>query len=109
MTNALDDLVAALEEGETVEALVFGPWGWGSWNPPGNLEAPPRGKVMTLAEAAPFMQGWRIRGGYGSPECFAIYIWTDRRVLWVTQYDGSTRLDSAPRNPLACIPEMPGG
>ena len=28
--NAWQELQESLEPGETVEAIVFGPWGWGS-------------------------------------------------------------------------------
>ena len=31
--SAYDEMIAELEPGETVEAIVFGAWGWGS--PPG--------------------------------------------------------------------------
>lgn len=109
-------------EGEYVEAIVFGPWGWGSaprdgqeWEYGHGEPSPPpvpfelRGKVLTLAEAEPYMQSWSFNGGYGAPDCYATNIWTNKRVIWVTQYDGSTNLDSAPRYPTASMPDMPGG
>lgn len=120
--NAWQELKKYLEPGETVEAIVFGPWGWGSaptegeaWEPGyGEPEPPPvpfekRGIVLKPEEAEPFMQTWKFSGGYGSPECYAVRIWTDRRILWVTQYDGATGLDSSMRNPFAHMPDMPGG
>ncbi len=109
--SAFEDLNDALEEGEKVEGIAFGEWGWGGYGEGDDDPMPKnmRGRVLTLAEAEPHMQSWSFRGGYGAPECPATYIWTDRRILWVTQYDGSTGLDSAPRNPIDCIPEMPGG
>ncbi len=99
------EIADELRKGETVKAIVFGPWGWGS--PPVPLDK--RGVVLTLEEAKPFLEGWSFSGGYGSPTCYATYIWTNRRVLWVTQYDGSTTLSSVPRHPMEAVPNMPGG
>lgn len=108
--NAYDDLIEFLNADETVEGIVFGDWGWGGFGEPENLPLPSdkKGVVMSLAESRPYMEGWSFYGGYGSPECYAVYIWTNQRVIWVTQYDGSTELDCAPRSPIACIPVMPG-
>jgi hypothetical protein len=109
--NALKDLTKFLEDGEVVEALVFGTWGWDNYNAPAPNPVPKerQGQLLTLDEASPMMEGWSFYGGFGSPSCPAVYIWTNQRVIWVTQYDGSTRLSSAPRNPMACDPQMPGG
>lgn len=119
--SAWDDLHDFLEGGEEVEAVVFGPWGWGSfiegrgWEPGyGEPNPPPvpfekRGVLLDALEAMPYMRGWSFDGGYGAPMCYAVRIWTNRRVIWVTQYDGATWLDSAPRHPTAHMPDMPGG
>jgi len=121
--SAYSELVEYLEPGETVEAIIFGPWGWGSapsdgksWDS-GYSEPDPtpvpfdlRGKVLTLERAEPMMQTWRFNGGFGAPDCYAVRIYTDRRVIWVTQYDGATGFDSSPRNPQeGFMPDMPGG
>lgn len=105
--NAYNDLLDFLEEGEAVEAIVFGDWGWGGYEEPKNNIK--KGVLLTLEEAKPMMKNWTFYGGYGAPECPATNIWTNKRVIWVTQYDGSTTLDSALRNPANCMPEMPGG
>ena len=116
--NAYEEVIDYMNEGETPEHIVFGAWGGGSddFSTPGYEEPEPppvpfekRGIVMRFVDAHKFMQGWRFSGGYGSPECYAVYIWTNQRVIWVTQYDGATGLDSAPRCPLNIIPDMPGG
>jgi hypothetical protein len=111
MTDALEDLTEFLESDEQVESVVFGDWGWGGFSEPDqpNVSKDLRGKVLNLEKAAPYMRGWSFYGGYGSPDCYAVYVWTNKRVIWVTQYDGSTSLSSAPRNPVECEPEMPGG
>jgi hypothetical protein len=120
--SAYSELMEYLEPEEVVESIVFGAWGWGSkpyngeaWELGyGEPEPPPvpfdkRGKLMPISEAEPMMQSWQFRGGYGAPDCYAVYIWTDRRVIWVTQYDGATGLSCAPRVPKDCFPDMPGG
>ena len=109
--TAEQDVLAYLEEGERAEAVVFGEWGWGNHGAPTPPPVPVenQGSVMTWDQARPLMQSWSFEGGYGSPDCYAVRIWTNKRVLWVTQYDGSTRLGSAPRNPVGHIPNMPGG
>ena len=120
--NAYDDLMDYLDPDETVEALVFGAWGWGcrpndnsEWEP-GHGEPDPtpvpfdmRGKVLSLEAAEPLMRSWSFYGGYGVPECYATNIWTNKRIIWVTQHDGATRLNSALRNPAEYLPDMPGG
>jgi len=110
--NAYNDLMRELEEGETVEGIVFGEYGWGGFGEEDCDNPIPKDKIgvlLTLEEAKPLMDGWSYDGGYGSPDCYATYVWTNQRVIWVTQYDGSTNLDSAPRNPVTCMPDMPGG
>lgn len=121
--NAWEELVRYLEEGEKLEAFVFGGWGGEppikgeerEWQTGYTEPEPPpipfdkRGKILAREEAKPMMQNWKFYGGYGGASAYAVRIWTNKRVIWVTQYDGLTVLDSAPRNPTAHIPDMPGG
>lgn len=109
--NAYKDLKGCLEKGETIEAIVFGEWGWGGYREPVEKPVPKekQGVVLSIEEAKPMMAGWTYFCGYGAPECYATNVWTNKRILWITQYDGSTSIDHAPRNPTATIPEMPGG
>jgi len=110
--NAYNDLMRVLEEGEIVEAIVFGEFGWSGFGEEDINNPIPKDKigvVMTIEEAKPLMDGWSYFGGYGSPDCYATNVWTNQRIIWVTQYDGSTNLDSAPRNPKDGVPDMPGG
>ena len=121
--NAYDELIEKLEEGEHIEGIVFGPFGCGSpprsetepwklgYDEPRNIPVPfnKRGVVLNIDEARPMMDGWSFYTGYGAPECYAVYIWTNKRIFWVTQYDGATGLCSAPRHPIDTMPDMPGG
>lgn len=111
LVSAYTDIQEYLRDEEIVEAIVFGKYGWSGYDEP---DIPPvpvdkRGVILSISEAEPFMQDWSFYGGYGAPDCYAVYIWTNLRVIWVTQYDGSTELDSAPRNPQNIMPDMPGG
>ena len=109
--SAWDDLVEYLNEGEVIESVSFGPWGWDGFGEPEDKPVPKekQGVPMPPSEAQPLMQSWSFYGGYGSPDCYAVNVWTNSRVIWVTQYDGATGLDSAPRNPSENVPDMPGG
>jgi hypothetical protein len=120
--TAEQDLLDELQSDEVIEGIVFGAWGWGyapeddqqwQWEEYSEPFPPPvpfekRGIVLTWEEARPYMQSWRFNGGYGSPECYAVRVWTNRRVYWITQYDGATGFSCAPRSPENHIPNMPG-
>ena len=107
--NAYEELIEFLDDDEDVEAIVFGEFGWGGYCDPKVIPSDKQGVLLSLDEAKPLMQGWAFTGGYGAPESYATYVWTNKRVIWVTQYDGSTSLDHAPRFPTATVPSMPGG
>lgn len=109
--SAIEELKKMLNDGERIESIVFGDYGWSGYNEPEPPAIPVdlRGKPMEIDEAAKYMKTWSFYGGYGAPECYAVYIWTTERVMWVTQYDGATGLNFAPRNPSDTMPEMPGG
>lgn len=107
MRESTDNLVGwvetALQPGETIEGVVLGQIGW-------NYEPDPEwvGKLMAWEQAKPIIDR-PFYSGYGAPGCHAIYVWTNQRVLFISQYDGSTSLESVPRNPCDIKPEMPGG
>jgi hypothetical protein len=111
MANAYEGLIEFLDEGEEVEAIVFGEWGWSGRGEPDPPPIPEeiRNIALSLEEAKPYMRGWEIYGGFGAPECYAMYAWTDSRIIWITQYDGATGLDCAPRNPADVAPYILGG
>lgn len=120
--SAYQELLDELRPDETVEAIVFG--AWGTCLPPEGDEAweledvfgepgpsPPvpldkRGVLLTLDEARPFMEGWSFLYGYN--QAYATTIWTNHRILFVVEYDGTTWLDSVPLVPAAGLPKMYG-
>lgn len=112
--DAARELFDMLEPGEAIESIVFGAWGWGSdgGEPAYNEPDPPpvpmakRGDVLAWAEAEPYMHGWQFSGEHGAPDCYAVTVWTNRRVFWVQEYDGATGLTSAPRHPFPHWPRM---
>lgn len=109
--NAYREIIQVLEDGESIEAVCFGAWGWDGYGEPEPPLIPKSAQGVLLAPdiARRYMQGWSFYSGFGAPECYATCIWTNQRVFWVMQYDGSTRLCHMPRNPKAATPEMPGG
>ena len=110
MSRFKNDIIEAAE-GEAIEAVVIGEMGWGGDYGSEKItdyEKQPRGVVLSWADAAPILD-YEYNTGYGSPECNAVYVWTTERVLFVTQYDGSTCISSVPRHPVNVVPEMPGG
>jgi hypothetical protein len=96
--------------GESIEAIVIGPFGWDGYAEDRieRATAAQRGVVLSWEEARPMLD-YHYSTGFGAPECDAIRAWTASKILWVTQYDGATYIDSAPRNPLPEMPTMPGG
>lgn len=108
-TTAWKELHEYLRPGEVVEGIVFGEWADGGSHDELYVPLDKRGVVLSLAEAEPFMQGWQFSGRFGGAECHPVHIWTTQRVLWVHEYDGSTRLASAPRHPRKAWPQFDGG
>jgi len=113
MDNAYKDLMAYLNKGENITAIVFGEWGgWDhqiackeEYTRPVPVDM--LNKRMTLAKAKPYLnKDWSFYGGYGGADCHSIYAWTNKRIIWVSEYDGATSLDSAPLKPCDCKPDM---
>ncbi len=92
---------------EPIKAVVIGKMGWGNESVP-NSEKQPLGVILTWKEAKKWLN-YEFSSDYGAPECNAIYAWTKTRVIFVSQYDGATRINSIPRNPTPTMPYMPGG
>lgn len=116
MSTFAEDIERAAGGAERIEAVVIGPFVWSSIDdddPYGQrddqkISHDKLGRVLSWHEARPLLD-YDYDDGFGVPDCHAVYVWTTDEVLWVTQYDGATTIDSAPRNPRDCIPSMPGG
>lgn len=95
---------------EEIEAVVIGEMGWGEYGSEAVsvYNTQPRGKVLTWEEAAPLLN-YEFDSGYGAPGCNAVYAWTKSWIIGVSQYDGATGTFRLPRNPVDCMPSMPGG
>jgi hypothetical protein len=112
MSNAKTEIENMLNSGEIIESVVLGEYGWGGYGEDEVANPIPEEKCkvpLTWKEASKYMEGWSTFGGYGSPECYSLYVWTNERVIFIRTYDGSTSLASVPRNPVHCNPAMFGG
>ncbi len=110
MSATLKEWITEAAAGEPVVGVVLGEMGWGDY---GNEDVPdyakcPKNKLMSWEEALPFLS-YDFATGFGAPGCQAVHAWTEKRVIFVSQYDGSTCIESVPRNPQDCEPSMPGG
>lgn len=109
MSNFKQDILEEAGD-EKIEAIVIGKMGWGDYGKDRvpNYDQMKKNEILSWEEAAPFLD-YSYSTGYGAPECNAIVAWTSTRVIYVSQYDGSTSIESVPRNPTAHEPRMPGG
>lgn len=107
--DAWVELQRELRPGESIEPIVFGGWGAGGDPPPGVTVIPSekRGILLSPTDARPMMKGWSFHSQY-TYEAYAMYAWTTRRVFFLNEYDGSTRLKYVPRSPVAEEPSMSG-
>lgn len=108
MPTFAEDIERALDD--PPEWAVIGEMGWHGYekderHAPGLQR---KGELLSWETARPLLD-YEYSNGYGAPDCHAVWVWTSTRVAWVTQYDGSTAVDSAPRSPVAGLPDMPGG
>lgn len=114
MTRQMDNFASDIEEeaGDEpiLQVLIGFVGGDGFWENSKHLAASAvRGRLLSWTEAKPLLN-YSYYTGYGSPDCHAIYAWTETKVLFVVQYDGATVIESVPRNPTVKeSPIMPGG
>lgn len=91
MPNFLEDILTAAG-GEEIIAFKF--LDGRAYNSP----TPFGGKVVPFSEVIGELN-YDYDDGYGGQDCHNIYAWTPTRILYVGEYDGSTWIDSKPRNP----------
>lgn len=113
-SNFRADILEAAS-GAQITHIVIGEFGWGGVYATEDTRDIPndlRGKVLTWDEAQELLD-YLYHAGFGSPDCHAIYAWTATHVLFVENYDGSTRVSSVPKHPTIELrddePEMFGG
>jgi hypothetical protein len=83
-------------EGLQIEAVVIGESPWSMKSDPVPEEK--KGKILSWDEAKSMLD-YEFDSGYGSAGCHAITAWTKDKVIFVHEYDGSTCIESLPRNP----------
>lgn len=109
--NIKEKVESYLEEDEYVEGVVIGEcYVW--WKENGCPKQIPNNiidKVLSWDESKEWLDCYfDSKDGYGSVMCHPVYIWTNKRVFFITQYDTLTWLDSVPRYPVPCKPEIKG-
>jgi hypothetical protein len=97
---------------EVIESVVIGPYGAANNYPEhdDDTDTIPKeklGKRLSPAEAQPLLS-YPHDQGYGSPKCHSVYAWTANRVIFVVQYDGSTRVTWVERHPADVFPSLYG-
>ena len=71
--------------------------GWG-WSGDGKLPPELVGRILLWEKVRPHLN-YEYDAGYGSQDCHDITAWTENRVLFVHEYDGSTYIRTVDRNP----------
>jgi len=108
----LREWIEETANGEPVEAVVIGDMGWKRYRlediPEAARDESKWNRCLTWEEAAPLLS-YDFSCGYGAPGCQAVVAWTKSRVIFISQYDGSTSPEWVPRNPTDHEPQMPGG
>jgi hypothetical protein len=108
--NFADDIMEAAAN-EPIEAIVIGDFGCGNDYDqdatPQQIAEDQRGVMLSWEEARRLLS-YGYDSDYGIADCHAIYAWTANRVIYVLEYDGSTQVESVPRNPVATYPSMSG-
>ncbi len=59
-------------------------------------------------EAARPLLDYEWNSGFGGADCHAITAWTESRVIFVHEYDGSTNIVYVPRHPVNHRPKYSG-
>jgi hypothetical protein len=91
-----------MEPDESIEAIVIG-------RNPGLPFVPKTliGKVLTWKESRDLLD-YAFDRGWGSANCNPVYIWTNSRIYFIHEYDGSTALHYIPRNAMNILPDYNG-
>lgn len=103
MANMKEDILE-IADGEEILGVVISKTRSGyAWSDD-EADSPIAEKLTPWNEAAPYLD-YGYDDGYGGQDCHSIYAWTPSRVLFVSEYDGSTCVKSIPRDMQDCVPE----
>ena len=107
--------IEKVADGEPIEHIIIGLLhGWGNtidkmrqeavrqaddYADPRELVTAEHGGVPLTWDVARPLLDYPYDPGFGGADCHAIWAWTPRWVLFVAEYDGSTRVVRVPRNP----------
>lgn len=86
--------------GEAIVAIVVGKHDGADWN----AKPLPDENIILSREAGLAKLDQDYNNGYGGADCFPFWAWTESRVYYVREYDGSTELSSVPRHPVGGEP-----
>lgn len=93
---------------ENIRAIVIGAEPWSSSVEEGSRPPVERNVLLTWQDARPALD-YEADQGFGGVTTDAFYAWTDTLVLFMGEYDGSSWVDSVPRNPDPDIEYRPNG
>ena len=104
--HAKQEILKMLAEGEVVEGVVIGAkcGCYSDYDDDDEEYGEPAAPVLTWDEAGPQLQLFSGVGGFGSYGGRKTYVWTNTRVLFISEYDGSSCWNDVPRDPAACVP-----
>lgn len=103
--KTLRDEILEVARGEPIIGICIKPYQrHARWDSSSGDDQP----VRQWEDVAPWL-GYTYDHGYGGVSCHSFIAWTESRVIFVSQYDGSSWVDSMPRNPTPTQVYMPGG
>lgn len=103
MSGTFKDHILEVADGEPIEAIVVGKKeNWGDEGCRAELQP-----VQTWDDAIKSLE-YPHNTDFGALGCHSITAWTATKVIFVSQYDGSTTVCSVPRHPIAHFPTMMG-
>jgi hypothetical protein len=105
--SAYADLIAGFDSGEVLETIVFSPWSSFQHEPDHPIPPELFGVVLTEAQAKPLMQTWRVERGHGTALVYPFYAYTNKRVWFIREWDGSTTIHSIPLHPYSMGKDLP--
>ena len=102
--NAYQEIQDYMEKGEQIENLMFiRDWGFFRWTPSVPVPDTLFGRIIMLEDAKKYMLDWQFSTGHGDTQGYNMNVWTNKRVIYVNEYDNATSLAYVLRNPIKRI------